>query len=624
MSKEYTANDIETLSFKTAIRTKISMYLGSADNQGVLQGIREIISNSIDEAIMGYGEKIVVDIYEGNRVRVEDFARGAPFGKREDGTEALEAIYMSPHSGGKFSNKTYESVIGAHGSGAKCVALSSDVFTAESYRDGSKATLKINKGDKESFLVEKEKRVGSGTIVEYIPSQEVFYLEPIKIDFEEVKQMCQDWAFLNKGLEFVLTNHVTNEKVTYKYVNGILDLLKSKVKKPIHPTPVYGIIQDGDIVVEVAAQWTLGREESFTYTNALLNPEGGTSLTGFRTSVTRNMKKLCGLKTGGEMARQGLVYVISSKIPNPSFSNQTKTKVNNPELRTLADRAFNDAINKFSLLKPKEFEKITEFLNKNEKAEVAAERARRAILGVEKELNDEKHKRTILGSTLKDCRKHGPDSGSILMVMEGKSALGSIAQGRDINYSALLPIRGKIISALKHDPERILQNEEVKAIVSALGTGIYGKYNSKKLRYQYLGITTDADVDGYNIGTLIITLLYHIMPEFLKEGRLVWVNTPLFVLSYKDGDKYAFTEQEKTDLIKQYGNPRTIARKKGLGELTPEDTKNGIFGEQKRWNQLIVNDLESFEKTLEMLMGKDVPPRKNFIMQNVNFNEVTG
>ena len=218
MATNYSANDIETLNFKDAIRTRIEMYMGSADNQGVLQCVREIVSNCIDEHIMGYGNKIIVELFEENKIKVTDFGRGCPFGKREDGTEALEAIYMTAHSGGKFSDKTYRSVIGMNGIGGKGVALSSKYFKVESIRDGQKATLIIKKGIKESFSIEKTNTKETGTIVEFISDEEVYKLEPIKIDFNNIKDMCKNWSYLNKGLSFEVINHITNEKVTYSFI----------------------------------------------------------------------------------------------------------------------------------------------------------------------------------------------------------------------------------------------------------------------------------------------------------------------------------------------------------------------------------------------------------------------
>lgn len=487
----YTANDIETLEFREAIRARIEMYMGSADNQGVLQCAREIISNSIDEATMGYGDHIVVELFKDNLLRISDEGRGCPFGKREDGTEALEAIFMTAHSGGKFNEKTYRSVIGMNGIGGKGVALSSSYFKVESYRDGEKATLILREGLKESFNIESADPKKRGTIIEFIPSPEVYKLEKIIVEFEDLKKMCFDWSFLNKGVTFSLVNHNAKEKVKYLSKNGLIDLLGYTVKNPIHPNPIYYEVSHGEINLEIALQWTKGYERSFVFTNGLHNVEGGTSLTGLRTAITRTINKEFKKSFTGEMARTGLVYAVSAKIPNPSFANQTKTKINNPELRSSADRAFCDAFSIFKAKYPKDLEQIEEFLGKEEKAEKAAQKARDAILNYTKEEQAAKKKKVLMADKLKDAEFLGEDS--ILLIVEGDSAGASMAVGRDTTKYGILPIKGKMLNCLSHEIDECLENEEVKALLLALGCDIGDRYNSKKLRYGRVAICVDSD-----------------------------------------------------------------------------------------------------------------------------------
>lgn len=617
----YTAKDIETLSFRDAVRERVAMYMGSADNQGVLQCVREIITNSIDEATMGYGNLIIVELDKDNKITVTDEARGVPFGKREDGTEALEAVYTMSHTGGKFNEKIYQNVAGQNGIGSKGVALSSSYFRADSYRDGEHATLILKNGIKESFKITKNTTHKSGTVVSFIPSPEVYNLEKINIDFNELKEMCRNWAYLTKGVKFRLINHITKEKIEYYSKNGIVDFLKDSIKKPIHKMPLYISVKEDGIECEVAMQWAADRNEHwFVFTNGLANPEGGTSLTGVKTAITNFFKKKFKGEFTPEIARSGLFYVVNCKVPNPSFANQTKTKVNNPELRGLAQRAAGQMLDDFSRRHVAEFESIFDLLTKELKAERAAERARKQVLETEKEINNEKKKRVILADKLKDCQVHGPNSGSVLAICEGDSALGALVQARPIDKVALLPIRGKIISALKHPDEKILQNEEVKAIFSALGCGFFNKYNSNKLNYQYVAIASDQDSDGKNIGDLIITLFYYMCPKFIEEGRLLWMQMPLFVLKYKDKTLYAFSDTEKNELIKKYGKPKELGRKKGIGENTPQETTEAVFGEQKRWFQLTIEDAQVFAESIHMLMGPTVEDRKQFIMDNVDFS----
>lgn len=492
-----------------------------------------------------------------------------------------------------------------------------------STRDGQAAYLCLEKGIKESFIISPTDSKYHGTIVSFIPSQEVYHLEPISIKFEDIKKMCRDWSYLYPQIIFILNNDLTGEKIEYQSKNGLLDFLKNSGVKSIHKTPLHIILKEDQIETEIVMEWTDSRAEtSFTFTNGLENSNGGTSLTGVKTALTNFFKKKIKGEGSPDTLRKGLLYAVSCKVPNPSFANQTKTKVNTPELRGLCQRATTQMLEDFERKHSDEFQKILDLLLKEVKADAAAERARRQVLETEKEINNEKKKRAILADKLKDCQIHGPESGSILAITEGDSALGALAQGRPIDRVALLPIRGKIISALKHDQEKILQNEEVKAIFSALGCGFFNNYNSKKLRYQYVACASDADVDGASISNLITTLFFYMCPQFIKEGRLFRMKMPLFVLRYKDKTLYAFSEEERDVLLKKNGKPKEISRKKGIGENTPQETKESVFGAQRRWERVKIEDFEKYSEMMNMLMGPNVEERKQFIMKNVDFSNI--
>ena len=613
---KYDANDIETLEFRDAIRTRVSMYMGSADNLGVLQCIKEIISNSIDEYAMGFGKRILIESYPENRIKITDWARGCPFGIREDNTEAMEAIYMSAHSGGKFNEKIYQSVIGMNGIGAKGVALSSLFFEAKSKRDGKIATLILDKGIKRSFTIEDTKDKTTGTSVEFIPDPEVYKLEPIKINFDEIKEICKNWSFLNKGLRFDLVNHITKEKVTFLSHNGVLDLIKETVKKPVNSTPISFVIKENKIEVEVACQWTHGKETSYIFTNGLHNIAGGTSLTGAKTAITRTINNLLSETLTGDLARTGLVYIVNAKIPNASFSDQTKTKVNNPELRTLADKAFSEAIKNFSQLNSKEFKQIEEFLTRELKAERAAEKARSAVLEQNSDIERELRKKVVLAGKLIDCRHH--DETSELFLVEGKSAAGGIAKARDGDKIAVFPCRGKGLNVLKEkNLEYILKNEEYKEIMIALGCGYGEKFRIKKLRYGKIVIATDADVDGHSIACLLLTFFYKFYPELLKEGKIYRANFPLYQVTKGKKVYYAYDEDEMAKLPKG-----EIFRMKGLGEASAQVFKDTIFSENGRYTQFTMEDGEQAEYYFNMLMGTELEQRKEYIFENTNWEEV--
>ena len=615
----YTANDIQTLDFRTAIRTRIAMYMGSADNQGVLQCVREIITNSIDEATMGYGNKIIVDLYEGNRIKIADEGRGCPFGKREDGTEALEAIYTMAHSGAKFNDKIFQNVAGMNGIGAKGVALSSDHFQVWSYRDGKCATMWLEKGLKKGY---EEKALykndpSTGTVVEFIPSQEVYNLEPIKFDFEEIKKMCRDWSYLSKGVSFILHNHITNEKITYLSKNGLIDLMKEKSDKMLHKTPLSISINEDGIEAEIVMGWTNNRSEIWhVFTNGLENSEGGTSLTGIKTALTNFFKKKLKGEAHPDVLRKGLFYAVSCKVPNPSFANQTKTKVNNPELRGLCQRATTKMLEEFELRHKDEFEKILELLTKELKAEVAAEKARKQVLEATKDIEKNQKKKVFASDKLKDAEFLGQNS--TLLIVEGDSAAGGMAKARDYTKYGILAIRGKILNCLAHPDEKIFQNEEIKLLLSAMNINP-NKYDASKLRYGKIAICTDADSDGSHIGLLIMAALHYLAPKFIEEGRLCWLRSPLYIVKNGKKESYYFTDEEFNAVRGKVKGE--VQRNKGLGALSPEQAHISMFTDEYQRMDVLEWSPDAIN-LLEQLMGEDVEPRRQFVFNEIDFSEV--
>ena len=615
---EYNAQSIETLSFRDAIRTRVAMYMGSADNMGVLQCLREIITNSIDEATMGFGKKITVELFPNNLVKISDEGRGCPFGKREDGTEALVAIYTMAHSGAKFNDKVFQNVAGMNGIGAKGVALSSDYFKVVSYRDGKLAKMDLRKGIMEDYEECAQLNNGNrtGTVVEFIPSPEVYNLEPIKINFEDVKKMCRDWSYLSKDISFVLADHNTNEKVTYLSKNGMLDFMKDNADKALHKTPLHVTIAEGGIEAEIVMEWTNSRSEDWhVFTNGLENSEGGTSLTGIKTALTNFFKKKLKGEGSPDVLRKGLFYAVSCKVPNPSFANQTKTKINNPELRGLCQRATTQMLEEFEYRHGDEFQKILELLTKELKAEQAADRARKQVLEAVKDVEKNQKKKVFASDKLKDAEFLG--EGSTLLIAEGDSALGGLAQGRDYTRYGIMAIRGKIINALSNPEEKVYENEEIKLLLSAMNI-IPGKYDSKKLRYGRLAICTDADSDGYHIGLLIMAAFAYIAPQFIREGRLCWLRSPLYIVSNGKTESYYFTDEEFNAAKGKIKGE--VQRNKGLGSLEPEQARVSMFGEHQRMD--VMEHTEDAMQLLYELMGEDVAPRREFIMESVDFTEI--
>lgn len=619
----YGIEDIESLSFKDGVRQRIAMYLGSADMQGVYNAIQEIISNSIDEYYMGFGNKIEIGLSyttDGQMVTITDQGRGIPFGTKEDGSNVLVDIFSKAHTGGKFNDKVYNSVAGLNGIGAKATCLSSKKFNVSVVRDGKHAQASWEKGNLVSYNEEAwHSKTEHGTSIQFILDEEVYNLEPINIDFKTLCNRCKNLSYLTKGLTFDLAffDGTKKEKQIYCAKNGLVDLIKDNVKNPIHPTPLYFELEEGHIKAEIAMQWTKDKEYSYVFTNGLEQSEGGTSLTGVKTAITTFMKKKFKGEFDGDMARTGLVYAVSCKIPNPSFANQTKTKINNPELRGIAQRATGQMLNDFEIRKPAEFKEVVDFLAKERKAEAAAERARRQVLEAVKDVEKNQKKKVFASDKLKDAEFLGPNS--TLLIVEGNSAMGGMSQARDCTKYGLLAIRGKIINCLSNPEEKIYQNEEIKLLLSAMNI-TPGKYDSKKLRYGKLAICTDADSDGYHIGLLIMAALTYLAPEFIKEGRLCWLRAPLYIVDNKGKETYFFTDEEYN---KVRGTVKgEIHRNKGLGEMSPESAHASMFTpEHQRMDVLEYSD-ESISLLCE-LMGIDVEPRRDFIFTNVDFSEVT-
>ena len=612
----YTINDIESLSFKDGVRQRIAMYLGSADMQGVYNAIQEIISNSIDEFYMGYGSKIVIEL-DGNNIHIRDWGRGVPFGIKADGSNTLVDIYSRAHTGGKFNDKVYNSVAGLNGIGAKATCLSSIEFQVRSYRSGMMGFAHFKKGELVDYQEgPQEGKVQDGTSIRFEPDPEVYNLEPIVIDFDVLCARCKNLSYLTRGFTFDLWDKKKNKHVVYCAKNGLLDLIKDNADSAIHSTPVYHTIKEGPIEAEIAMMWTKGKEKSFTFTNGLHQSEGGTSLTGVKTAITNFIKKQFKGEFDGDMARTGLVYAVACKIPNPSFANQTKTKINNPELRGIAQRAAGAGLEDFTRKKANEFQIITDFLAKERKAEQAAERARRQVLDAVKDIEKNQKKKMFASDKLKDAEFLGENS--TLLIAEGDSALGGLALGRDYTKYGIMAIRGKIINALSNPDEKVYNNEEIKLLLSALNI-IPGKYDSKKLRYGKLAICTDADSDGYHIGLLIMAALAHLAPEFIKEGRLCWLRSPLYIVTNGKTESYYFTDEElEANRSKIKGE---VQRNKGLGSLEPEQAKKSMF--DPTYQRLDVMEYsEDAMNLLYDLMGEDVEPRREFIMQNVDFSEI--
>ena len=617
MSDNYGINDIKSLSFKEGVRTRIQMYLGSADNEGTYQAFKEIINNATDEALCGYGNQIDISVDEDNNtIEVQDYGRGVPFGMREDGENVLVSIYSKSHTGGKFEEGAYKNVSGLNGIGAKCVCLSSLDFIVESCRDGKMARAMFMKGDLVSYN-EFDTKHANGTLVKFTPDPEVFKDEPIHYSFERICNDIKNISYLYSGITFNIYNLKTGKKVTHCAKNGIMDFVKDNLPAPLHRTIQYNKVSDGTDTLEIAFQWGSKREESYVFVNGLLCPEGGSPITGAKTAITRTFNSLSKQDFDGDAIRGNLFYVINCSVAQPSFANQTKSKINNANLRTLASNCFSEALKQMKIKYSTEFDTILEMLKKVARAEAAAEKARQQILNASKEIEKNQKKKVFASDKLKDAEFLGADS--TLLIVEGNSAMGGIAQARDYKKYGILAIRGKIINCLSNPEEKIFENEEIKLLLSAMNI-VPGKYSAQKLRYGKIAICTDADSDGYHIGLLIMAALTYLAPQFIKEGRLCWLRSPLYIVENGKQTSYYFTDEEFNAVRAKVKGE--VTRAKGLGELQPEIAHQSMFTPE--YQRLDV--MEYSDEALGLLydlMGSEVEPRKDFIFNNIDFSEIT-
>ena len=617
MESNYGINDIKSLSFKEGVRTRIQMYLGSADNEGTYQAFKEIINNATDEALCGYGNQIDISVDEDNNtITVQDYGRGVPFGMREDGENVLVSIYSKSHTGGKFEEGAYKNVSGLNGIGAKCVCLSSLDFIVESCRNGRMACAKFFKGDLISYE-EFDTVIQNGTLVRFTPDPEVFKDEPIQYRFERICSDIKNISYLYSGITFNLYDLKTGKKVTHCARNGIMDFVKDNLPAPLHRTIQYNKVSDGTDTLEIAFQWGSKREESYVFVNGLLCPEGGSPITGAKTAITRTFNSLSKQDFDGDAIRGNLFYVINCSVAQPSFANQTKSKINNANLRTLASNCFSEALKQMKIKYSTEFDTILEMLKKVARAEAAAEKARQQILNASKEIEKNQKKKVFASDKLKDAEFLGADS--TLLIVEGNSAMGGIAQARDYKKYGILAIRGKIINCLSNPEEKIFENEEIKLLLSAMNI-VPGKYSAQKLRYGKIAICTDADSDGYHIGLLIMAALTYLAPGFIKEGRLCWLRSPLYIVENGKQTSYYFTDEEFNAVRAKVKGE--VTRAKGLGELQPEIAHQSMFTpEYQRMDIMEYSD--DAMSLLYDLMSEDVGPRKDFIFNNIDFSEIT-
>ena len=616
----YDVNSIVSLSQGRAFREKIGMYLSGDKQEAVNLGLRELIVNTQDEYEVYKPQnpflKVSIDKKK-KIISVEDNMRGIPVGQRDDGMNSLTAAMLINHSGGKHTGGAYESSVGINGCGNKIVNHTATWLEVQVKRDGKVYFQRFESDDEGAHpvteVLEKGKTKETGTKITYSPDSKVYGEYFIQQD--KLEEMLKEISYFSRGLDIIL--NVDGKEKHFFSKNGLVDGLVSKnaISKPFQY-----FYKTSDCEVELALQWVKKKGFIRGYANGLYMPDGGAFISGFKSSLTRTFNSLANKKFDGDAIRGMLDGFVSVKVKVGQFSNQAKTALANPEARTATSTAISEALKEFARKRPTDFESIIVYLEKLEKADEVAEKARNAILSYEKKETENKKKKIQLPDKFKDCEKHGEEA--MLIVCEGNSALAGLLPARDVGVEALYAVRGKVKNLLKHPLDECLENQEVSDIIMALGCGIQNKYNSRKLNYGKVAIAVDADSDGFNIMCLISTLFWVLMPDFIKEGRLCWLRAPLYHLTKNNKRVFAYNDEELKELKKKYPD-WFQGRMKGLGEMTAEDMELSMMNKkERRLEVLTIHDVELAKESIEMLMGTEVEKRRDFLFENVDFSKI--
>ena len=627
---EYGADQIQILEGLEAVRKRPGMYIGSTSTRGLHHLVYEIVDNAVDEALAGYCTEIQVFIQKGNSIRVVDNGRGIPTGiNHKAGLPAVEVVFTILHAGGKFGGGGYKVSGGLHGVGASVVNALSEWLEVTIHQNGKKYNQRYERGKVMYPLKEIGTTDHTGTEVVFQPDKEIF--EDTEYDFDTLRQRLREMAFLTKGIKIVLTDERLEEpKVReFHYEGGIKEYVSylNRHKDPLYDQIIYCEGQRDDIYVEVAMQHNSSYQEgTYSFVNNITTPEGGTHLTGFRNAITKTFNdyakknKILKEKEGnlsGEDIREGLAAIISIKITEPQFEGQTKQKLGNSEARGAVESVVTEQLTYFLEQNPAVAKIICDKALLAQRARDAARKAR-----------DLTRRKTALDGTslpgkLADCSDKNPENCEIYIV-EGDSAGGSAKTARDKATQAILPLRGKILNVEKARLDRILENNEIKAMITAFGTGIGEDFNIEKLRYNKIVIMTDADVDGAHIATLMLTFLYRFMPDLIREGHVYLAQPPLYKVEKNKKVFYAYDDKELNDILTEIGRDgnNKIQRYKGLGEMDAEQLWDTTMDPAKRI-LLRVNIDEESESEIDVvfntLMGDKVEPRRLFIEENAKY-----
>lgn len=610
---EYSAEHIEVLSDLEAVRKRPGMYIGGIGIRGLHHLLWEVVDNAIDEALAGYCDRIKVVLHEDGSASVEDNGRGIPTEMHRLGKPALEIVMTKLHAGGKFSKKAYKVSGGLHGVGISVVNALSEWLEVYVKRNGKIHYQRYERGRPVTELKVVGETSETGTLIRFKPDEEIF--ETTEFRYDIVAHRLKELAFLTKGVRIELIDERKNKREVFYSENGILDYIKllNKGKTKLHE-PIYIHEKVNGIEMEIALQFTdTDHEVVQGYANNIHNDEGGTHVVGFRAGLTRaineygrkHVKKYTPI-TGLDV-REGLTAIISVKVPEPQFEGQTKTKLSNSEVKTAVESVIYRRVLEWMEENPDSASKIIEKCQTTRRAREAAKRAR--------ELVKKKSEVATLPGKLADCSSRNPAERE-LFIVEGESAGGSAKQARDRRFQAILPIRGKIINVEKAGLMKVLKNEEVKAIISAIGAGMGKDFDINRIRYGKVIIMTDADVDGAHIRTLLLTFFYRYMRPLIEYGHLYIAQPPLYRVKKGKKTYYVYSDSELEDLLKRIGDAE-VQRYKGLGEMNPEQLWETTMNPQNRiLIKVTIEDASMAEELITVLMGEDVEDRRRFIIEH--------
>lgn len=621
-NSKYGAEEIQILEGLEAVRRRPGMYIGSTSARGLHHLVYEVVDNSIDEAMAGFCDRIEVILNEDGSATVIDNGRGIPVDIHpKTGRPAVEVVMTMLHAGGKFGGGGYKVSGGLHGVGVSVVNALSLWLEVEVKRDGKVYYQRYSRGIPVTGLLVKGKSSATGTKVTFMPDPEIF--EDLIFNQDILAQRLRELSFLNMGVKIILKDRRSGQETVFQHDGGIMDFVRylNKSKTPLHGKPIYIQKQKDDVLVEVALQYTDTYVESIlSYANNINTIDGGTHEAGFKAALTRVIndygRKYNLLKNGagnlsGEDIREGLTAVISVKVPEPQFEGQTKTKLGNSEVRSIVDSVVGEGLGIFLEENPSIARRILEKAVTASRAREAARKARELT----------RRKSALEGSTLPgklaDCSERDP-SVSELYLVEGDSAGGSAKQGRDRRFQAILPLRGKILNVEKARLDKILANEEIRAMITALGTGIGEEFDVSKARYHKIILMSDADVDGAHIRTLLLTFFYRYMRPLIEKGYVFIAQPPLYRVKKGKLEKYAYSDAELEKLLDQIGRDGvSIQRYKGLGEMNAEQLwETTMDPETRTVMQVNLEDAIEADAVFSMLMGDRVEPRRDFIQEN--------